>query len=87
VSRNVEVTLLPSNAQLGAVPDVVGDGKSPTASVRQKLAAAGYTGVAADYCVKTSSDKVGRVVSTQPAAGTAIRKTDGIGLGIGTLKC
>jgi membrane peptidoglycan carboxypeptidase len=87
VSDAVQVIIHPSNGQLGAVPDAVGDGTSPTAAAREWLAAQGFTAAGADYCVTATPDRVGRVLSMSPAPGTAVRKSDPISLGVGTAKC
>jgi len=87
ISDGVEITLRPSNAQLGAIPDVVGNGTTPTATARQTLAAMGYTGYGPDFCVQSAPAQAGLVLSMSPAAGTAVRKTDAISLGIGTVSC
>jgi membrane peptidoglycan carboxypeptidase len=87
VSDGVQVTIQPSNAQLGAIPDVVGNGTTPTAAAREYLVSQGFTGYGADYCVPAAPAQVGMAVSMNPAPGSAVRKADPISLGIGTLAC
>ncbi|MET0990527.1 MAG: transglycosylase domain-containing protein [Glaciihabitans sp.] len=88
-SKNSEITIYTSNAAFGPVPmpEMVGDGYVDPGAVKAELGAQGFTNIAGDYCVPTSDDRIGKVISTSPGAGTTLRKSDAIAIGVGAKDC
>ncbi|PRY67229.1 membrane peptidoglycan carboxypeptidase [Glaciihabitans tibetensis] len=90
VSLGSAVTVYTSNQSGGTMPDVVGNGMISAADARGSLAAQGFTNIAADYCVQLPADqlgRVGRVISTTPAAGTPTPASSSVAIGIGAPSC
>jgi len=92
LSRGQTVTVYTSNGALTAVPDVVG-AATDFATASQTLASAGFTSVSS-VCVAVGgggglqqSASIGQVVSSNPAAGTVVRPTDEIRLGVAQTAC
>jgi len=89
-SKGASVTLFPSDASLGRVPNEVGDGDVPFYAAVDDLHLKGFPNVNADACVVLPADqlgKAGNVVSQSPAAGTAVSLTDAITLTVGRERC
>jgi membrane peptidoglycan carboxypeptidase len=88
-SKGSEITLYTSNAALGPVPmpEMVGNGFVDPGAVKAELGAQGFLNIAGDYCVPTSEDRVGKVISTSPAVGATLRKSDPIAIGVGAQNC
>jgi membrane peptidoglycan carboxypeptidase len=84
LARGQTVTVYTSNGALKATPDVVSAGQTYDAAFAQ-LAASGFTNVS-KTCVALSSPadpQVGRVISSNPSAGTVVRAGDPLVLGVG----
>jgi beta-lactam-binding protein with PASTA domain len=69
------------------MPEMVGNGYVDPGAVKAELGAQGFLNIAGDYCVPTSDDRVGKVISTSPAVGATLRKTDPIAIGVGAQSC
>ena len=77
-----------SNGSLKAIPDVVG-AATDFASAAATLASVGFSSVSS-VCVAVGQQvpaSIGRVVSSNPAAGTAVRPSDAITLGVAQATC
>jgi len=88
LSKGQTVTVYTSNGSMTAIPDVVG-AATDFDTARSTLAAAGFTAVSS-VCVavgQQDSTSIGKVVSSNPAAGTAVRPTDEIRLGVAQATC
>lgn len=85
MTRGGTVTVVTSNGALVDMPDVLA---AEAAAASATLTAAGFAAVKL-VCVALGESEpgVGTVVSSNPAAGTAARKTDGVTLGVGKAAC
>ena len=88
MARGQTVTVYTSNGALASLPDVAS--AKPTAdSAKSTLSQAGFTSVT-ERCVQLSPTDAAndmKVVSTNPAAGTVMRLTDPVTLGVGRIAC
>jgi len=88
VSKGQTVTVYTSNGALKAIPDVVG-AATDFDSASATLASSGFTAVSS-VCVAVGAQaaaSIGKVVSSNPAAGTAVRPADEIRLGVAQARC
>jgi membrane peptidoglycan carboxypeptidase len=84
VARGATVTVVTSNNALAAVPDVAG---KPFEEAAAMLAAAGFATVTPSCVAVGPGSPAATAVSTNPAAGTAARKSDEVLVGVGRLTC
>jgi beta-lactam-binding protein with PASTA domain len=87
-ARGVTVTVYTSDGAMGTVPDVV-SGNTDYATARAALNSAGFSNVPPALCVEVPllSPKIGKVVSSDPAAGTVLVRTSEVKLGVGQEVC
>jgi membrane peptidoglycan carboxypeptidase len=90
LSPDSEVTLYVSNGELVYMPDAVGNGDLDADAAVELLEDAGFEEFADETCVELSEDEEGmdgKVISTDPAAGTPYNINDDITLTVGRVEC
>ena len=87
-ARGVTVTVYTSNGAMSTVPDVV-SGNPDYASASATLNSAGFTNVPPPVCVVVDplSPNIGKVVSSDPGAGSVWVRTSEVKLGVGQEIC
>lgn len=86
MASGMTVTVYTSNGSMSALPDVV-SGNPPYGSAESTLNGADFNNVT-QYCVVTLDPPlVGKVLESQPGAGTVYRRDNEVKLGVGALAC
>ncbi|MGV8970275.1 MAG: transglycosylase domain-containing protein [Microbacteriaceae bacterium] len=88
IARGMTVTVFTSNGSMSTVPDVV-SGNNDYATASSALNAAGFTNVGPPTCavVLPLSPQIGKVVSSDPAAGSVWVRTAEVKLAVGQEIC
>lgn len=86
MATGMTVTVYTSNNSMSALPDVV-TGNPDFVSAEATLNTAGFSNVT-QYCVVTvDPPMVGKVLESQPGAGTVYRRDKEVKIGVGALSC